>query len=286
MNFCNAFLTRIYASSENTTATRWARAELAQPEREVIELSHRLASALSRSVRPGDRVATIVVLDRPELFAIYGALWRLGSVIVPLIPQLNAAELAGRLRHAAVVAVITTAEDTDKIDAAAVDVPSLRLRIGIGPAAAKGWRTLDDVAATGKALVPTFAGGDALATIIYTGGSTGQPKGVMLTHHNLLSGVCFHAVRAKRRVSLLNGPLAHIGGIVRSFGYLAQGDQVVLVNSTAPDAILRAIQHYRVQVVGGPPSMYVAIVAFPDAAKYDMSTVESWTYAAGGVSPQ
>ncbi len=141
--------------------------------RDVSEQSNRLANALNRlGVRKGDRV--LVALPRiPEWQLTMVACLKCGAIPIPCVEMLTERDLAYRVEHADARAVITTAENTAKLDR----VADCLVRIAVG--AAPGWEDLDALLETESAdYTPVRLGADEPAILYYTSGSSGHPKGV------------------------------------------------------------------------------------------------------------
>lgn len=125
--------------------------------------------------------------------------------------------------------------------------------------------------------------GDDTAAIFYTGGTTGRPKGVMLTHANMLSNALnglHHLGLAEGLVNLHAGPLYHVAAASRIVHVsLLAGTHVVIPRFTV-EAALEAIARHRVQLVSMVPTMMSLIVHHPDMANYDLSSLRLMTYGA------
>ncbi|MEM3704143.1 MAG: AMP-binding protein, partial [Candidatus Bathyarchaeia archaeon] len=124
-----------------------------------------------------------------------------------------------------------------------------------------------------------------LAFLCYTGGTTGVPKGCMLTHFNCVADqlheINFYKLRRGKEVLILFSPLFHIHGLNRCMGtYLAAAATIILFERFNPLKVLDAIQRYRVTVFPGVPTAYVALLNHPDIKNYDLSSVRIWKSAA------
>jgi long-chain acyl-CoA synthetase len=142
-----------------------------------------------------------------------------------------------------------------------------------------------------------------LAVLQYTGGTTGIPKGAMLTHMNLVSNAlcCVEWLRGTRGEDtyLVVVPLFHIYGMTTSMNTpICMGGRMVLLPSFDATSTFQAIQRYKVTVFCGAPSMYSMLLAHPDHKKYDLGSVrfcisgsaplppevqKNWMEATGGV---
>ncbi|MGV9013071.1 MAG: AMP-dependent synthetase/ligase [Flavobacteriales bacterium] len=185
---------------------------------EVIETAEKLALGLKAlGIRPGDKVA-IASGNRSEWSIVDQALLRMGAINIPIYPTSSVEDYAYVLHHADVrVFFVSNAELHAKAEAAAPQVPGMKHiftfdRLDGLP----HWSMLLNEGEEKRAeleLEKATVKGSDLATIIYTSGTTGKPKGVMLSHHNILSNVVASAERlpvevGTRCVSFL--PLCHI----------------------------------------------------------------------------
>jgi long-chain acyl-CoA synthetase len=130
-----------------------------------------------------------------------------------------------------------------------------------------------------------------LAALQYTGGTTGVPKGAMLTHFNLVSNavMCAAWLQGKEAedVFLTVLPLFHIYGMTTSMNapiYLA-GTLIVLPRPDLAE-ILKSIQKYRVTIFCGVPTLYAALIDFPDIDKYDLKSVKFCISGAAPLPPE
>lgn len=191
---------------------------------EVIEAADRLAWALyQRGIRPGDRVASVTETNRPEWNILDIAVMSLGAVHVPIYPNLPVEEFRYILEHSAAKLAFVSGERLYQLlSPLAASLPTLQQvytydEIG----GATSWRALSASAAASfdagaqqtLAVLRDRTKPDDLATLLYTSGTTGTPKGVMLSHRNLTSNaiVCAELVMSthhERALSFL--PLCHI----------------------------------------------------------------------------
>src|SRR5206468_3625880 len=117
------------------------------------------------------------------------------------------------------------------------------------------------------------------AVILYTSGTTGRPKGVALSHANLASNARAAASLYeldRERWSLGVLPLSHSYGLVTLNAGNILGTKSVLLRWFNPEAVLDAIARFRVQSMAGVPTMYVYLLNYPDADRFDTSSMRSW----------
>ena len=152
---------------------------------ELDARARRLASVLrDRGVVAGDRVA-VAMPNCPDVFEAFQAVWKIGAVILPIRPQLAAPEIEHMLRNSEARAVITVGELVPLIERAC---PELRLVLATGDrAGSKAIHLPSETAGAEPLAGMTDRSGDDLALLLYTSGTTGKPKGVMLSHESVVS---------------------------------------------------------------------------------------------------
>ncbi|KON30935.1 hypothetical protein AC482_02525 [miscellaneous Crenarchaeota group-15 archaeon DG-45] len=133
--------------------------------------------------------------------------------------------------------------------------------------------------------------GEDLALLQYTGGTTGTPKGAMLTHRNLVSNACMCDawLRAEeaREVHVCVLPLYHIYGMtVTMNGAIVSAGAMILIPRFDPAEVLGAIQRHRATVFCGVPTLYALLVDRPDISKFDISSVKFCISGASSLPPE
>src|SRR5439155_4427082 len=150
---------------------------------ELFERGRRLAGGLIElGIEPGDRVV-VMMANTPDVGVTYSALWRAGAAITPAIFLLPPAELRYILEHSEARAVVTTPEFLPNVKQAAEGIETLKWIISAGPEE-PGVLPLSSLEEADPAEIVDREDGD-LAALLYTGGTTGRAKGVMLSHENL-----------------------------------------------------------------------------------------------------
>lgn len=244
----------------------------------------RLATGLAElGIEPGDRVV-VMMANCPEVAICYNALWRAGAAITPAIFLLSADDLHHILEDSEARAVITTPEFLATVQTAAQGVDTCKFVISTGPEqeGVIPLASLED-AAPGR-IVPR-ADSD-MAALMYTGGTTGKAKGVMLSHENL-----WWAGKQSREASHVEGitrtlvplPLSHsFGLIVTVVGYHSEepGD-AVLMTWFDPTGWVELVHEFKVHQSPMVPTMLQILLAMP-LENYDLSSLR---YIVSGASP-
>jgi long-chain acyl-CoA synthetase len=235
----------------------------------VRDLSLGLASL---GVETGDRVA-IMAESRPEWLMADLAILALGAVTVPVYSTLTAAQARYIVHDAgARIALVSTAEQLEKLQRIRHELPSLEAIVTFEAVKADSPSvlSLDAVAQRGHARLTGESGlgrafrdkarevrPEQLATIIYTSGTTGEPKGVMLSHRNLVSNMIGGRAVVpvdENDVSLSFLPLSHSFERLVSYVYLAHGVTIIFAESM--DTIGRDIGVVKPTVMTGVPRVY------------------------------
>ena len=214
---------------------------------EVSEIVNKLSSGLLYSgIGPGDfsiesrdKVA-VISKNRPEWVVLDLAVQRVGAVLVPIYPTISDIELEFILKDANVKLIFVNDSDLfDKVNRIKANVPNLKDIFSFDKVdTVKHWKELllpltENILREIKTISDKIKAED-LVTIIYTSGTTGTPKGVMLSHHNILSNVidsipCFPPGENMKALSFL--PLNHIFERMISFLYLFKGTSIFFAES-------------------------------------------------------
>ncbi|MET0484496.1 MAG: AMP-binding protein, partial [Candidatus Rokuibacteriota bacterium] len=239
---------------------------------EQQRVAHRFAHALRHlGLGPGDR-AVVLLPNCPEVLQAYRAILAVGGVIMPVVFLLSAEEVRHILADAEAKVVVTAPEFLDKLDGWTGPV----VLVG-GGAGGLAWNDL--VAGQSDRITVVERADDDLAVILYTAGTTGRPKGVALSHANLASNAraaasLYELDRTEWALMVL--PLSHSYGLtVMNAGHIL-GTKGVLLRWFNPEAVLESIQRYRVQSMAGVPTMFVYLLNYPDADRFDTSSMRAW----------
>ncbi len=285
-----------------TVIERWADR---YPDREALvcgdrratyqELESRVEKAAgivaNLGIAKGDRVA-ILMDNSIEFLEVYFALTRLGIWCVPLNTRLTADELTYFLNHSEALGVVYDIAHEPAIRTCAGRCPALAHFISVGGCE---WSTaLDyDTAMSGAEEVTSLGANEAdlddVQAIMYTSGSTSQPKGAMLTNANWLwNAMVMSSTLSPEnlRVNACAVPLFHTAGVqTNTFPTLSVGGKVVIIPTAGGfDAavLARAIETEKVRFVYMAPTMWTAVSKLEDLDDYDFESL-SLPLAAGGV---
>jgi long-chain acyl-CoA synthetase len=245
----------------------------------LLERMKRLASFLrDRGIQPGDRIA-LQVDNRPEFAYITGGVLMSGAVLVAMNVMYLEDEIRYILQNSGARVLFTIDALAGRALAVRGDLPALEDVIVIG-GSRQGCTAFETVASWAPGDEIRYPRGNDLALLQYTSGTTGRPKGAMLTHKNVVSCLDMMANVKQSRlkegdVVLLVLPLFHCYGLILGlFGCTTFGSTTVLVNRFDPVEIFRLFEKHRVTVFYGAPPMYVAFVNAPGLDKFDISSLE------------
>lgn len=230
----------------------------------------RVAAGLrALGIAPGDRVA-IAMGNIPHFCYSYFGILRAGACAVPVNPTLTARELGRILSDSGARVVLAAPPAEEPVAEAAASAPTVERVVSVSE-----WRSVFD----GKHSADEEVAVEDVAVLGYTSGTTGEPKGAILTHGNLKANLDQQMAIPEAHVTrddvlYLSLPLFHIFGLNVSLGLMVMNAaRGVLIERFDPVRALRVIEERGVTVVFGAPPMYVAWANIPGADQYDLSTV-------------
>lgn len=256
---------------------------------EVRELSSRIAAALAgQGVGPGDKVAILSAND-PVAFTTVFAISRLGAVWCPINPRNEAAENRDLLSLFECRVLVFQAKFAGLVDQIRGDLPELATLVCL------------DGELDGTLTWPQFLDGgtpyrdteyldttptDDLVMIVGTGGTTGRPKGVMLTGTNLeiMTAIVLMSYPFEGRpVYLALAPLTHAAGVL-CFPILALGGEIVVMPAPDVGAFLDNLERHRVTHTFLPPTVIYMVLGHPRLDTTDLSSLQCFWYGAAPMS--
>lgn len=277
----------------------------------------RLAHALQKeSVAKGDRVA-IVMRNLPEWVVAFYAVQIIGAIATPLNAWWTGPELEYGLVDSGAEIAIVDAERYLRMRDHFEKCPNLRRVLVsrsdetlVGPFASHledvlgmphDWKDLPELVMPAVALEA-----DDDATILYTSGTTGKPKGALGTHRNLISNAFASAsalarnylrrgepvpevdpLSAPQRSGLLSIPLFHATGCFAVLNpSLLSGSKIVMMRKWEPEAALELIEREKINLAGGVPTIAWQLLEHPACSKYDLSSLDTVSYGGAPSAPE
>lgn len=249
----------------------------------IINLLH------NKGLSAGDRVAVLGENSADHIMLLFAA-GQLGIVMVPLNFRLAVDELEYIIEDAeASLLLVTDPDSLQKAEklAARVDGMEVVTNFESGPGCwIHALEACDDKPHCAEASVLP----DSVVLQLYTSGTTGRPKGVMLTHQNLLSLSLHNSVGMVNTPGLgtrdlIIAPLFHVGGLATAVIALLVGGGVVLHRAFDPDAVVHALEHDGISAVFMVPAMIQALLhGVPDIRQRDFSRLKCITYGAAPIT--
>ena len=240
----------------------------------------------------GDRVV-LFVDNRPEFVFVLLALQHLGAIVVPVGVREQRPGLAYIVRQCGAIAVVADAALADRLPDA-VEAPALRLRVLVGaaahalPADAAATRALADLMTDADTAPPAAAAVQEsdTAVILYTSGTTGHPKGAMLTHSNIVHSVLHYQAGMKLGAgerTALAVPASHVTGLVAIIAtMLHMGGAIVIVPAFKAASFIALLAAERVTHTMMVPAMYNLCLLQASFADADLS---AWRVGSFGGAP-
>jgi long-chain acyl-CoA synthetase len=257
---------------------------------ELDRRSSQVAQALrAAGVTAGDRVA-FVDKNGIEWFDVTFGLAKLGAVSVSVNWRLAAPEMATIIRDAGARVVIVGPDFVGHVEQIEAELPEVRTIVAIGGDGAGDdrWVAYDEWAGAHPAEDPgVVSAGPDVAFQLYTSGTTGLPKGVMLTNDNFFKGVL--GITEQWRftpdsVNLAMMPMFHIAGAGWSMVGLDQGCATVVLRDVDPAQILSVIPAHGVTNAFMVPAVIQFLLATPGVESTDFSTLRALVYGASPIS--
>ena len=249
--------------------------------RQLLQQSGRLAAGLAaRGVKAGDRVALLLGNRNEFVVTLYAAAW-LGAISVPISIREQTPGLAYMLQHCGASVLLHEADLTERLPAAA-EVPALLHRVSVGGTEASWTSWLLDGPAPPVAAVAE----EDTACILYTSGTTGRPKGAMLTHLGLIHSSMHYSIAmglGPDDSTVAAVPLSHVTGLVAlitTFAYCA-GKLVIMPAFKAAECLRLAVAE-RITHTMMVPAMYNLCLQDPDFGALDL---RAWRVGAYGGAP-
>ncbi len=244
----------------------------------------RLAGALrSMGITGGERVA-VLALNSDRYYEYFYAVPWAGGVFVPINIRLAPPEVAFWLNDSGTEILFIDDTFLHVLEALDGKLESVReiVYMGDGPVP-DGMHGYEEILAAAEAVPDALRGGDDLAGLFYTGGTTGRSKGVMLSHANLVcnSYNVIGGMHMRPGIRWLHAaPMFHIADGLAVFGVTMSNGIHIFIPGFTPDASLEAIQEHKISNSLFVPTMMNALVNHPEIDNYDLSSLKSVVYGA------
>lgn len=250
----------------------------------VNQLCHGL---ISLGLQKGDKIATLF-LNCQEMCETYFAITKSGGVLVPLNARLNDRELANLINHCDAKALIFHTEFAPVVSQIRADLTNIKYFIeALGKTDDENlpYGSLMEKQPESEPDVEIKEEDDFV--ILYTAGTTGRPKGCLLIHRNYiwasLNGIVDMDIRHKDK-NLVVFPMFHTGGLASFIQRVAMGNTLYLMKSVDIETILKIIEKERITSLALVPTLFNALLQFPDLEKYNRDSVRYFT-SAGAIFP-
>ncbi|MBC7253635.1 MAG: long-chain-fatty-acid--CoA ligase [Actinobacteria bacterium] len=250
--------------------------------REICRMGRAL---LQLGMQPGD-VLLVHMENVPQFTHLLGACAKTGVVFCPTMFLISADELSWIAEHSEASYLVTTPNLLDKVRLACPRLVE-RGKVILCEDKAEGLLSLEELTAEQPETLETNPdlSDDDVAAILYTSGTTGRPKGVMLTHRNLGSNA-YSVVETNKvtpdEVSLSALPLAHSYGLTVSLLPGIRGLSCVLMRWFDAEEVFRHTERYHIRTMTGVPAMFIQLLNHPRAPRYN---VRSWKRLQSGAAP-
>nr|WP_234002402.1 class I adenylate-forming enzyme family protein [Erythrobacter sp. AP23] len=263
----------------------------------------------ARGIVKGDRVA-LAMRNLPEWPVALFAATTIGAICVPLNAWWTGPELAFGLANSGSKLLVCDAERWDRIAPHRSELSDLAtILVSRGEGTTEGTGRLEDILGTPNdyaalpqaELPPEEIAPDDEATIFYTSGTTGQPKGALGTHRNLCTNILssgFNAACAALRrgeeppepvqkVGLTVIPLFHVTACSAGLmGYVVAGHTLVFMHKWDPVKAFQLIEREKVNLTGGVPTIAWQLLEHPERGNYDLSSLEAIAYGGAPAAPE
>ncbi|MFV8817002.1 acyl-CoA synthetase [Haliea sp. E17] len=250
----------------------------------LLQRVAKLAAALrATGIEDGERVALLSLNSDRYYESVFATCWA-GGCVVPLNTRWVEAENAYALNDSAPLVLLFDDSFSEQARHLQAHCPSLRAAIHMDDGATPDWATdYEETIAAQAPLAPSRRGGEAMAGIFYTGGTTGFPKGVMQSHRGLWAsaiGATQQFGMQPESVYLHAAPMFHIADFAGSMGATLQGAGHIMLPSFSAEAALGAFAGDGITHTLMVPSMIKMLLAHPAASSTDISSVQRIIYGA------
>ncbi len=255
------------------------------------ELDHLAARAggwlQAQGIGPEERVVLCGSNSLNFVIAYLGIL-RAGAIVVPAGAALTEPELRHLVEDSGAAYALAQGDALDRLMSIASDDTPLHMVVALEEEEVSDASSLQQAISQGEPLEPGDAGRDDVVMLAYTSGTTGQPKGVLLSHANLLSSVraAMWAWRWDANDILVHAlPFSHQHGLSGVHMMLLSGSRTVVHSKFDPSRLCAAIESERVTVLFAVPAIYEQLAAWEGIAEADFSSLRLAVSGSSALSP-
>ncbi len=262
--------------------------------RDLARITSRIGNGLmSMGVKPADRVG-LMTMNRVELAFAEFACWKIGAIPVPLNFMLKPDEISYQMENSGARVMVT---DKDVFaqnigDPARIPYVQQWIVVGEGEEVQGATTTLEELADSESEDLEPFQPKDPedTAIIFYTSGTTGVPRGAMLTHKSMLYTIKNYArllalvPTNRKQLALLIMPVAHTSGHQNLLILVSMAIPMIFMSRFDPDQVGQMIQEHKVTFFAGIPTMFKMMLA-AGVEKYDLSSMQVWGGGADAFQP-
>lgn len=260
---------------------------------EVFERSRKLAGALHRrGLRPGD-VICVQLPNWVEGAVLYGAAFMAGLVVVPVVHIYGPAELGFIIRQSGAKALFMpdrwrSIDYLDRLERIGDPAPLEHVVI-VGEEVPAGGLTFDELEREGTADVPLgHVGSDDICMLVYTSGTTSEPKGVQHTHNSLAAEVSTGFITLAKDPDpayLFTLPAGHIGGVLGCLIPFLTGAPGYSLDQWDAEVAAGLVEKHRLTRCAGTPYQLMTLMDAVDEHGVDASSISHWSVGGAGVPP-
>lgn len=263
--------------------------------KQLNERVNKLANALTKfGISKGEHIG-LFSTNSHQCVEVLNAVAKAGGVLVPFNYRLKHDEAKGLFEHSEITTIFLEARYAEMITSLASELPMLNRFICfeknvVGEYCDKPFQHYEALLSGQSADEPAIeSGGEDIAVILYTSGTVGFPKGVMLSHSHIV-----FRIRTRDKdifklpeggVSLMVLPNYHTGGIQGILKNLNRPMKLVIMRQFETVGFLETVQKEKVEVCTLVPTMIKRLIDFPDLDKYDISSLRQLRYGTAPMSP-
>ncbi|MEZ5218639.1 MAG: long-chain-fatty-acid--CoA ligase [Ilumatobacteraceae bacterium] len=252
---------------------------------ELRDRMHQVANAMLELATPGDRIG-VLAENLPEYVEMYYGVPDAGMALTFLNYRLHPKEWAWILNNAEARVLVVQEKFVEQIEPLLESVPTIEHVVVIGDAVADRHVSYADLVGAASSDQPDLVvDEDSTAWLLYTSGTTGFPKGAMLTHRNLIVAVLNSVIEYEPQPderTLIAFPLCHVSGYSVPVTHL-RGGRIVLTPMFEAELWMQLVDEHKITGTSMAPTMLNFILQHPKVRDYDLSSLRGIGYGAAAM---